>query len=242
MKGKMRHPFLLLVFLFLLSTSEQPPPHWSFSSQVFFIFSSFLSPVKFQSENRHLPGREIGQNISVPYALLPQSLNIINYRHLHLSAGLSIWVLLNGKTVSQSKSCYFLPQKGVMAGEVARDMRVPTCGAASWERSHLPCGGELGVAERTSWNLEGILSQMPCFLYRWIPTCAQLFVSRKEQWIHFAPKSDYDSSRNIEEYFASVASFMSLQLRELVINSLKDLVSFFMIHKVCRGSAVDSLE
>ncbi|XP_055265604.1 dynein axonemal heavy chain 3 [Moschus berezovskii] len=66
---------------------------------------------------------------------------------------------------------------------------------------------------------------------KWIPTCAQLFVSQKEQWIHFAPKSDYDSSRNIEEYFASVASFMSLQLRELVINSLKDLVSFFMIHK-----------
>ncbi|ELW62513.1 Dynein heavy chain 3, axonemal [Tupaia chinensis] len=66
---------------------------------------------------------------------------------------------------------------------------------------------------------------------RWIPTCAQLFVSQKEKWVHFAPKSDYDSSRNIEEYFASVASFMSLQLRELVIKSIEDLVSFFMIHK-----------
>ncbi|XP_037363374.1 dynein axonemal heavy chain 3 isoform X2 [Talpa occidentalis] len=68
-------------------------------------------------------------------------------------------------------------------------------------------------------------------LNKWIPTCAQLFVSQKEQWVHFAPKSDYDSSRNIEEYFASVASFMSLQLRELVVNSLEDLLSFFMIHK-----------
>ncbi|XP_040611383.1 dynein heavy chain 3, axonemal [Mesocricetus auratus] len=68
-------------------------------------------------------------------------------------------------------------------------------------------------------------------LNKWIPTCAQLFVSQKEHWVHFAPKSDYDSSRNIEEYFASVASFMSLQLRELVFKSLKDLVSFFMIHK-----------
>ncbi|KAB1263611.1 Dynein heavy chain 3; axonemal [Camelus dromedarius] len=72
---------------------------------------------------------------------------------------------------------------------------------------------------------------MPCCLYRWIPTCAQLFVSRKEHWVCFAPKSEYDSSCNIEEYFASVASFMSLQLRELVIKSLEDLVSFFMIHK-----------
>ncbi|MEJ1273900.1 hypothetical protein NN561_004775 [Cricetulus griseus] len=68
-------------------------------------------------------------------------------------------------------------------------------------------------------------------LNKWIPMCAQLFVSQKEHWVRFAPKSDYDSSRNIEEYFASVASFMSLQLRELVFKSLKDLVSFFMIHK-----------
>ncbi|XP_044602978.2 dynein axonemal heavy chain 3 isoform X2 [Equus asinus] len=68
-------------------------------------------------------------------------------------------------------------------------------------------------------------------LNKWIPACAQLFVSRKEHWVHFAPKSDYDSSRNIEEYFASVASFMSLQLRQLVIKSLEDLISLFMIHK-----------
>ncbi|KAH0504188.1 Dynein heavy chain 3, axonemal [Microtus ochrogaster] len=68
-------------------------------------------------------------------------------------------------------------------------------------------------------------------LSKWIPSCAQLFTSQKEHWVRFAPKSDYDSSRNIEEYFASVASFMSLQLRELVIKSLSDLVSFFMIHK-----------
>ncbi|KAM9584412.1 dynein axonemal heavy chain 3 [Trichechus inunguis] len=68
-------------------------------------------------------------------------------------------------------------------------------------------------------------------LSSWIPTCAKLFISRKEEWIHFAPKNDYESPRIIEEYFASVASFMSLQLRELVIRSLEDLVSFFMIHK-----------
>ncbi|XP_042639137.1 dynein axonemal heavy chain 3 [Orycteropus afer afer] len=68
-------------------------------------------------------------------------------------------------------------------------------------------------------------------LNKWVPSCAKLFISRKEQWIHFAPKNEYESSHIIEEYFASVASFMSLQLRELVIKSLQDLVSFFMIHK-----------
>lgn len=75
----------------------------------------------------------------------------------------------------------------------------------------------------------------PSRLCRWIPTCAELFTSQKEHWIHFAPKSDFDSSRSIEEYFASVATFMSLQLRKLVIKSLEDLVAFFMIHKVRRG-------
>lgn len=85
------------------------------------------------------------------------------------------------------------------------------------------------------YQFQEVLTWLPSCLCRWIPTCAQLFVSQKEQWVHFAPRSDYDSSRNIEEYFASIASFMSLQLRELVIKSLEDLVSFFMIHKVCRG-------
>lgn len=84
-------------------------------------------------------------------------------------------------------------------------------------------------------QFEEVLTGPPSCLCRWIPSSAQLFVTQKEQWVHFAPRSDYDSSRNIEEYFASIASFMSLQLRELVIKSLEDLVSFFMIHKVCRG-------
>ncbi|XP_006876041.1 PREDICTED: dynein heavy chain 3, axonemal [Chrysochloris asiatica] len=68
-------------------------------------------------------------------------------------------------------------------------------------------------------------------LTKWIPACVQLFISQKDQWIHFAPRNDYESSRIIEEYFASVGSFMSLQLRELVVKSMEDLVSFFMIHK-----------
>lgn len=107
--------------------------------------------------------------------------------------------------------------------------------------SQLPCYREWGTSDRISLSSEELLTSLPFFFHRWIPTCAQLFISQKEQWVHFAPKSDYDSSHNIEEYFASVASFMSLQLRDLVIKSLEDLVSFFMIHKVCRGPAVGPL-
>uniref|UniRef100_A0A8D0GHK3 Uncharacterized protein n=1 Tax=Sphenodon punctatus TaxID=8508 RepID=A0A8D0GHK3_SPHPU len=66
---------------------------------------------------------------------------------------------------------------------------------------------------------------------KWIPMCVSLFIDQKENWLHLAPQNDYDSSHQLEEYFASVAILMSLQLREMVINSLEDLLTFFMIHK-----------
>nr|XP_034492395.1 dynein heavy chain 3, axonemal [Marmota flaviventris] len=93
--------------------------------------------------------------------------------------------------------------------------------------------GKLPLQPSEYWEViqNHCLEARQVLLTKWIPTCAQLFVSQKEHWIRFAPKSDYDSSRSIEEYFASVASFMSLQLRELVIKSLEDLVALFMIHK-----------
>uniref|UniRef100_A0A2K5ETG1 Dynein axonemal heavy chain 3 n=1 Tax=Aotus nancymaae TaxID=37293 RepID=A0A2K5ETG1_AOTNA len=93
--------------------------------------------------------------------------------------------------------------------------------------------GKLPLQPQEYWNViqKHCLEAHQILLNKWIPTCAQLFTSRKEHWVRFAPKSKYDSCRNIEEYFASVASFMSLQLRELVIKSLEDLVSLFMIYK-----------
>ncbi|XP_066465573.1 dynein axonemal heavy chain 3 [Tiliqua scincoides] len=68
-------------------------------------------------------------------------------------------------------------------------------------------------------------------LNRWIPTCADLFINQKEKWLHLAPQNDFDSSQPIEEYFASVAILMSLQLREMVIHSLQDLLNFFKMHE-----------
>ncbi|XP_073447160.1 dynein axonemal heavy chain 3 isoform X2 [Aquarana catesbeiana] len=66
---------------------------------------------------------------------------------------------------------------------------------------------------------------------KWIPACASLFMSHKDKWIHLVPQNEEDSAVQVQEFFACVSSLMSLQLREMVINSLKDLVSFFNIHK-----------
>ncbi|XP_010216373.1 PREDICTED: dynein heavy chain 3, axonemal [Tinamus guttatus] len=66
---------------------------------------------------------------------------------------------------------------------------------------------------------------------KWIPTCVSLFFDQRREWLHFAPKHNRDSSQQVESYFGSVANLMSLQLRGMVINSLEDLLAFFMIHQ-----------
>ncbi|KAG8433111.1 hypothetical protein GDO86_017410 [Hymenochirus boettgeri] len=66
---------------------------------------------------------------------------------------------------------------------------------------------------------------------RWIPTCASLFKSQQDKWVHLVPQHDYDSTLQVQELFACVSSLMSLQLRGMVINSLQDLLSFFSIHQ-----------
>ncbi|KAJ7400487.1 hypothetical protein BTVI_105082 [Pitangus sulphuratus] len=66
---------------------------------------------------------------------------------------------------------------------------------------------------------------------KWIPTCASVFIDQKNKWLHFAPERDSDSSQRVESYFGSVAALMSLQLREMVVNSLEDLLEVFMTHK-----------
>lgn len=71
------------------------------------------------------------------------------------------------------------------------------------------------------------------FSFRWIPTCASILRDEKRKWLHFAPGNDYDSPQQIESYFSSVATLMSLQLRQVVVSSLEDLLRFFMMHKVC---------
>ncbi|XP_070580768.1 dynein axonemal heavy chain 3-like [Ptychodera flava] len=66
---------------------------------------------------------------------------------------------------------------------------------------------------------------------RWIPTCAQLFLAKKELWAHLVPVIETDSTIRVQEFFACVAALMSIQLRGMVINSLADFLTFFQIHK-----------
>ena len=77
-----------------------------------------------------------------------------------------------------------------------------------------------------------------CHLDRWVPECAGLFVANKLCWCHLVPKSEHESNAVVRQFFGSVHQLMSLHLRQLVYNSLADLVDFFLIHAV---SAIDDL-
>jgi len=74
------------------------------------------------------------------------------------------------------------------------------------------------------------------FCFRWIPSCAQLFLDYQQFWYHLVPPNDTDSTQVVQDLFACVATMMSRQLRELVLDSLAEFLDFFLIHKVFASS------
>ncbi|XP_063710592.1 dynein axonemal heavy chain 3-like [Symsagittifera roscoffensis] len=66
---------------------------------------------------------------------------------------------------------------------------------------------------------------------RWLPELAELFLKNKSKWVHLAPARESDSRQLIREFFDTVGTLMSRQLRECVTNSLSDFVQFMEEHK-----------
>uniref|UniRef100_A0A3B5L0R2 Uncharacterized protein n=1 Tax=Xiphophorus couchianus TaxID=32473 RepID=A0A3B5L0R2_9TELE len=62
----------------------------------------------------------------------------------------------------------------------------------------------------------------------WLPYCVSLFVMHESMWVDLLPESE---PVLVAEFFHCVAALMSLQLRSLVIDSLQDLLQFFLRHK-----------
>uniref|UniRef100_A0A3P9MWQ3 Dynein heavy chain 3, axonemal n=1 Tax=Poecilia reticulata TaxID=8081 RepID=A0A3P9MWQ3_POERE len=63
---------------------------------------------------------------------------------------------------------------------------------------------------------------------RWLPYCVSLFVVHEHMWVNLLPENE---PILVAEFFHCVAALMSLQLRSLVIDSLQDLLQFFLRHK-----------
>ncbi|XP_075305326.1 dynein axonemal heavy chain 3 [Odontesthes bonariensis] len=65
----------------------------------------------------------------------------------------------------------------------------------------------------------------------WLPLCASLFVTYENLWLPFLPKNAQIYPDGVQEFFNCVAALMSLHLRSLVIESLQDLLQFFMLYE-----------
>ena len=63
-------------------------------------------------------------------------------------------------------------------------------------------------------------------------------------WFHLVPPNDTDSTERVRDLFACVATMMSRQLRELVLDSLAEFLDFFLLHQVSymRNSDVSASE
>ena len=67
---------------------------------------------------------------------------------------------------------------------------------------------------------------------RWVPTCATVLKTLKNCWIHLVPTKENDSPQIIQSFFSCVSSVMSIQLRSMVLESLKDFLNFFRRYEV----------
>ncbi|XP_048576009.1 dynein axonemal heavy chain 3 isoform X2 [Nematostella vectensis] len=60
----------------------------------------------------------------------------------------------------------------------------------------------------------------------WIPACANLLYSGRSHWSYLVPGNEGESTVLVQQFFSCVSALMSIQLRSMVINSLKDFVDF----------------
>ena len=57
-------------------------------------------------------------------------------------------------------------------------------------------------------------------------------MDNKRFWFHLVPPNDTDSTQRVRDLFSCVATLMERQLRDLVLDSLTELLDFLLIHEV----------
>lgn len=67
---------------------------------------------------------------------------------------------------------------------------------------------------------------------QWLSACADIFLKYKTDWKKYVPRLKTDSPVRIRRFFQCVNILLSLQLRQLVMKSLKKLLVFFSKFKV----------
>lgn len=68
-------------------------------------------------------------------------------------------------------------------------------------------------------------------VHTWLPSCADIFLKYKSHWKKYIPLTPTDSPVLVERFFDCVNGLLSMQLRRLVMKSLRHLLSFLVIFK-----------
>ncbi len=76
------------------------------------------------------------------------------------------------------------------------------------------------------------LQQRELLEKNWIPKCAKVLINLKKYWEQLVPKDEEASLQPPMRFYNCVATLMSNQLRNLVVDSLAEFVSFFEQYQV----------
>lgn len=71
------------------------------------------------------------------------------------------------------------------------------------------------------------LEQRELLEKQWIPKCARIILEHKDYWKHLVPVDEDESLDLPMRFFSAISTLMSNQLRNLVVDSLHELVTFF---------------
>ncbi len=66
----------------------------------------------------------------------------------------------------------------------------------------------------------------------WIPQCAKTILDLKDKWKNLVPTGEDESLELPMRFFSSISSEMSNQLRNLVYDSIEELVEYFEQYQV----------
>ncbi|CAF0812221.1 unnamed protein product [Brachionus calyciflorus] len=84
------------------------------------------------------------------------------------------------------------------------------------------------------------LEQRELLEKQWIPKCAKIILDFKDYWKHLVPMGEDESLDLPMKFFSCISTLMSNQLRNLVVDSLQELVDFFEQYR--HGNNFDTYE
>lgn len=76
------------------------------------------------------------------------------------------------------------------------------------------------------------MQQRDLLIKSWIPKCARVILELKDFWKHLVPNGEDDPLDESKRFFDCIATLMSNQLRNCVVDSLQELVWFFEQYQV----------